>query len=126
MTPILQGILMCRDFFTGYPFTVPPLNGKSALKAKLGFLRDGRKCAAAKSAGDGGNRPATHTTDAHSRPFDLCRLQSERIKSVPLSPRGFLRGERGGGERGIAQCGSRFLIPTHSVTRGNQSRNSDL
>jgi len=65
------------------------------------------ECAAAKSAGNGGNRPATHTTDASPRPvvFEGAglhefwgRMQSEGNKSAFLSPRGLCAG-RGSGKR---------------------------
>src|SRR5258706_10506212 len=39
-----------------------------ARSAKLAFYGMAGECAAAKSAGNAGMRPATHTTDAHSRP----------------------------------------------------------
>src|SRR6266849_7329143 len=39
-----------------------------ARSARLAFYGMAGDCAAAKSAGNGGNRPATHTTDAYPRP----------------------------------------------------------
>ena len=72
-----------------------------ARTAKLAFYGMAGECAAAKSAGDGGNRPATHTTDASPRPvfFEGAglhefwgRMQSEGNKSAFLSPRGVCAG----------------------------------
>jgi hypothetical protein len=39
-----------------------------ARSAKLAFYGMAGECAAAKSGGNGGNRPSTHTTDAYPRP----------------------------------------------------------
>jgi hypothetical protein len=72
-----------------------------ARSAKLAFYGMAGECAAAKSAGNAGMRPATHTTDAHPRPAFVegaglhefwGRMQSEGNKSAFLSPRGVCAG----------------------------------
>ena|ERR1700730_9255640 len=73
MTANLQGFLMCRDFLTRYPFTAPPLNGKSAPNAKFVFNEMvGRS---EQSSGSAGAQPETQTagpTGLLSALYPLC------------------------------------------------------
>jgi len=81
-----------------------------ARNAKLVFCGMVGECATAKSAGNGGNRPATHTTDASPQPafFEGAglhefwgRMQSEGNKSA-LPAREVCAWGAG---RGVKQCG---------------------
>jgi hypothetical protein len=65
-----------------------------APSANLAFYGMAGERAAAKSAGSGGNRPATHTTDASPRPAFLFGAECSRRGVNPRQspPRGFSRG----------------------------------
>ena len=89
-----------------------------ARSVKLAFYGMAGECAAAKSAGDAGMRPATHTTDACPRPvfFEGAglhefrgRMQSEGNKSAFLSPRGVCVG------RGASSPQASELLPFTEV-----------
>jgi|SRR5882762_7125221 len=73
MTPNLQGFLMGRDVFTRYPFTAPPLNGKSTSNAK--FTLNGMSGRSEHSSGSAGAQPETQTagpTGLLSALYPLC------------------------------------------------------
>jgi len=73
MTVILQRVLMSRDPLTRYPFTVPPLNGKSAPNAKFSF--NGMAGRSEHSSGSAGAQPETQTagpTGLLSALYPLC------------------------------------------------------
>jgi hypothetical protein len=96
---------MSRDVFTTYPFTAPSLNGKSALNAKFTFNEMAGMCAAAKVRATVGTDPRRIRLTRTPGLLIACRLQSERSKSVPLSPRGFCAGRGAEGRGGSTLLG---------------------
>jgi hypothetical protein len=89
-----------------------------ACSARLAFYGMAGECAASKSAGNAGMRPATHTTGAYPRPrlFERAglhefwgRMQSEGNKSAFLSPRGVCAG------RGASAPQASELLPFTEV-----------
>ncbi len=75
---------------------------------KNGFDGMAGEYAAAKSGGNGGNRPSTHTTGAFPWPATLRgRMQSAGSKSPAAPPRRLLRGGASAG-RGELAAGERI------------------